>query len=42
MQKKFLTKLTAIATAGVFAVSMPSMTVLADEYEYPDGQNRIT
>ena len=40
MQKKFLTKLTAIATAGVFAVSMPSMTVLADEY--PDGQNSIT
>ena len=40
MQKKFLTKLTAIATAGVFAVSMPSMTVLADEY--PDGQNQIT
>ena len=32
MQKKFLTKLTAIATAGVFAVSMPSMTVLADDY----------
>ena len=44
MQKKFLTKLTAIATAGVFAVSMPSMTVLADEYtaEYDDGQNSIT
>ena len=32
MQKKFLTKLTAIATAGVFAVSMPSMTVLANDY----------
>ena len=40
MQKKFLTKLTAIATAGVFAVSMPSMTVLADEYT--DGQGQIT
>ncbi|MBE5837259.1 beta strand repeat-containing protein [Butyrivibrio sp.] len=40
MQKKFLTKLTAIATAGVFAVSMPSMTVLAEEY--PDGTNQIT
>lgn len=40
MQKKFLTKLTAIATAGVFAVSMPSMTVLAEEF--PDGQNSIT
>ena len=32
MQKKFLTKLTAIATAGVFAVSIPSMTVLANDY----------
>lgn len=44
MQKKFLTKLTAIATAGVFAVSMPSMTVLADEYtaEYEGGQGQIT
>lgn len=40
MQKKFLTKLTAIATAGVFAVSMPSMTALANEY--PGGQGQIT